>query len=82
MKSVMNINEIWISQAAVDSAVAMNDLAVIVDLLGILTLKPYVNFSIQITGFSILSISYCRYLLFCSQNNVELGPVQFSARSN
>lgn len=29
-----------------ESAVAMNDLAVIVDLLGILTLKPYVAFSI------------------------------------
>lgn len=30
-----------------DSAVAMNDLAVIVDLLGILTLKPYVALSIR-----------------------------------
>lgn len=29
-----------IFQAAVESAVAMNDLSVIVDLLGILTLKP------------------------------------------
>ena len=27
-------------QSAVDSAVAMNDLSVIVDLLGVLTLKP------------------------------------------
>jgi len=31
----------------VESAVAMNDLAVIVDLLGILTLKPYVVLSIR-----------------------------------
>ena len=32
--------DFFLLQSAVDSAVAMNDLSVIVDLLGVLTLKP------------------------------------------
>lgn len=42
-----NIKMYYWFQAAVESAVAMNDLAIIVDLLGILTLKPYVALSIR-----------------------------------
>ncbi|KMQ92602.1 katanin p80 wd40-containing subunit b1 [Lasius niger] len=45
-RSLQIIYSLWHNKdlkAAVESAVAMNDLAIIVDLLGILTLKPYIT---------------------------------------
>lgn len=69
-------------QAAVDSAVAMNDLAVIVDLLSILTLKPYVLASWIKFFFFRHSFAFDHEIAhLCSQADVEPGPVQFPTRS-
>lgn len=52
-----NIKWVWF-QAAIESAVAMNDMAIIVDLLGIFTLKPYVASSSQ-SGYLIGNSVIC-----------------------